>query len=173
MLTNTMLTNTTRTFARILPNQCNMIRILDKYNTAYVPFQCTNEDVIIHNGTDAYLVYEFPKAKTVIFNNCDANFLYYNFTKQKFPMLETFYTNTHPCGPTVLARFADKPEYQSYLTSNYYKKYLNRWWVEDTHYINEISEFNYDAFLGSVKQESPDLELNINCNDLCNGMSVD
>jgi hypothetical protein len=156
-----------RRLARILPHQCNMIRVLNKSNTAYIPFHCLDKEVIIHNGTDAYLTYEFPKARTVIFNNCDSNFLYYNFTRQKFPVLQRFYTNGEPCEPSVLRRFANNPDYIGYITSNHYRKHLNKWWTEDTHYLKEIEQFDYEVFLGTFEQVSPKLELNIYCNSIC------
>lgn len=46
----------------------------------------------------------FPKARQVIFDGCDNNFIYYWFDQLVFPKCTDFYLFTHPNKPDVLRR---------------------------------------------------------------------
>lgn len=110
---------------------------------------------MFHKGFDSHVNDIFPTTKTLIFNNCDKNFVYYNVSSRKFPVLETIISNSHPCDWDVLRRFKDNPDYEAYLIDKYYSKYENRWYKFDT-YIKSISPDKYEKMIGVYEKEEPE-----------------
>lgn len=106
------------------------------------PKTCIDDNIIFHNG-EGILIDKFPNAKLVIFNNCSSSFMHMNLSKIVFPALEIFYTNIEPSSYIVMHRFIHNPKYRGYITSEWYNKFLNKWWNVDTPHVKEISSAEY------------------------------
>lgn len=119
---------------------------------------CRDESVIFKDGVDTHIIDVFPYTKTLFFHNCDKNFVYYNINTKKFPNLQNFYCISHPCDFSVMHRFANKPDYNGYLTSLYYHKYLNIWWHPTTRHVKELTDENYAHILESFIEVDPSFE---------------
>ena len=119
---------------------------------------CTDKNVMFIGGYNSHIIDKFPNTKTLILNNCEKNFVYYNLNSRIFPNLEKVYSDSHPCDPDVLHRFANNPKYQAFLVNNYYIKYNNRWWDKNHPYIVPISDEYFNAYISSHDLMEPTFE---------------
>jgi len=68
---------------------------------------CTNKTLLFIGGVDDILRDEFPNVETVIFEDCDKNFVNYNMNNKLFPNLRAVISNSYPpeCIPRDINMF--------------------------------------------------------------------
>lgn len=121
----------------------------------HVP-DCMNETVMFRWCKDGNsLVDKFPIAKTVFFNNIGYKFLYHNMIPSKFPEVKKIFIDSHPGDSYVVHRFSHKPDVTLYITSEYYNRYLGKWWNKNISYIKEISDIDYNEMISNYIFENP------------------
>lgn len=116
-----------------------------------------NQNICFRNCNNSFVQAQFPEAKTLFFNGCDKNFVYYNLHPPLFPKLEQIYLDSHPAECPVLHRFfSDHRDVDIYLLDRLWK--LERHWFEGASYIHPISIQHYNEKLLSYRQEEIKLE---------------
>ena len=116
---------------------------------------CLDKSVLFKDISDCSTWDTFPYTTTVIINNCDKNFIYYNLNTNTFPSLERLVTNSNPCDFGVMHRFATKDNYVGYIHSVQYYKYLGSWWYKTTRHVKEITDEDYNDFLNDFTIINP------------------
>lgn len=86
----------------------------------------TNREVVFDKVGDikpnSYPI--FPNCKTLKFNNCDKNFVFYWLRAVVFPNVETVYMHSHPCEPQIFSRL--DTNVKIYVHTKY-ERYVKRW----------------------------------------------
>jgi hypothetical protein len=116
---------------------------------------CLNKNIRISSQKHMFTNIFFPDAETLFMDDCNKEFVFYNFRKHIFPRIETLFINCNPGKFDTLHRFADKEEYNVFITSDLYKKFSGKWWDKNIDYIKEISHDNYSEVLNSFCEVEP------------------
>lgn len=92
------------------------------------------------------------KAPTVVFDNCDKNFVNYWLNGRTFPFMNTLVMHSHPCDPGVVRWMAKRPHIQISVHQNWYR-YINRWCHDvnkEAPHIIPISDVEYRKLLNKL-----------------------
>lgn len=158
ILVSSLNTNVKKPLGVFTISNMNRLETVQYSNNKQQSRICTDEAVIFKHGVDSHIIDLFPYTKTLFFHNCEKNFVFYNLNSKKFPNLEKLYCLAHPCDFAVMHRFANKPEYTGYLTTPFYRRYLNRWWYPTTRHVKELTDENYKDILESFVEVNPSFE---------------
>jgi hypothetical protein len=76
------------------------------------------------------------QAKTIVFHDCDKNFIFYWMKSENFPHCTDILLASHPCDPDVFSRFcalrhpdvwSDAAPPTIWMRSHYFDRYRQRW----------------------------------------------
>lgn len=134
--------------------------LLIKTNEAWANLKTVSPAIcVLSQLSDISAERPIVQAHTVVFDNCDKNFVYYRLNDRTFPCMTTLILHSHPCDPKIVQWMAKQHHMRILVHENRYY-YINRWCpnvkVEAAH-IRPISEVHYHNLLANFldHQDSP------------------
>lgn len=122
----------------------------------FMPRICIDTHVMLQDGCNTHIYDKFPDVETLILNNCEKNFVYFNLNSTNFPNLKTIISNSHPCDWDVMHRLQTHDDYKVYLIDKYYERYYERWWDNSHPYIIPITPYEYEKMISiDYQKEDP------------------